>query len=526
VSTSTGESEARRRRISSTLPWAVAFVFVGITLPKLDVLRPNVDEGVYIQQARLVRQGQTPYVDFFYHQTPLYLYALAGFGSLGADSLAGYRFLSLLASALTGVLVFHAGRRLLDRKTGILAQLAFYAAPLHLYSFLALPNALTGLLTAAGVFAILLGPGLRWTLLGGFCLSIAVLVKPLAVPVVLAILLTLVLFPGERRRLPALVSSGTAIALAAWVFLHASTGGGFTEVLRLQAQRYSSRTGFELMSHYRDFRNAMILRGVDTPTGWNWSEHSRAFSSGGFTNGNFWLFLAAAASPFLWKRSMPRPLLAGLALWLLLAVSFSLFVWEPIWDHYFVMYLPPLALFASVSLEAALAGRRWWARTSAVVALLGCTVLGHTQRFTEPLWYRQARATGKQARGGEFLSFNPLIHVVSGTRPACGLIDPLNVYGERAIAALDPGGPMKRFEITAEDLVRCLGDDTWVVIDDYAFWFLDPPLLAHLERTPHRLIFFGPFARARFESAKLEGSQRRPDRPRKRRASSSAFQLK
>ena len=496
----TEEVEARRRFLWSALPWAVAIVFVVITAPRLDVLRPNVDEGVYIQQARLVRQGERPYVDFFYHQTPLYLYALAGFGSLGADSLRGYRFLSLLACALAGVLVHHAGRGLLDRVTGLLAQLAFYAAPLHLYSFLALPNSLTALLSAAGVFAVLLHRGLLWTILGGVALSTAVLVKPLAAPVVLALVLTLALFRGERRKLPALVSSGAALALAVWVFFHLSTDGGFTEVLRLQARRYSSRTGFELMAHYEDFKNAMIARGVDTPTGWNRSEHTRAFLSGGLTDGNFWLLLAAALSPFFWKRSIPQPLAAGLVLWLLAAFSFSLFVWEPIWDHYFVLYVPPLALFASLSLKATLAGRRWWARALAILALLGCTVLGHTQRFTEPFWYRQARAVGKQARGGELFSFNPLIHVVAGTRPACGLIDPLNVYGERAIAALDPDGPMKRFGITAEDLVRCLGDETRVVIDDYAFWFLEPPLLAHLERTRERLIFFGPRARSRFES--------------------------
>jgi hypothetical protein len=195
------------------------------------------------------------------------------------------------------------------------------------------------------------------------------------------------------------------------------------------------------MANYADFRNAVIARGATTPTSWNLSEHSRAFLSGGFTNGNFWLLLAAAASPFRWNRRMPRPLLAGAFLWLLAAVWFSVFVWEPIWDHYFVLYLPPLALFASVTLKASLGARRWWARTLAFLLVVGCAVLGHTQRFIDPFWYRQARAVGEQARDQELFSFNPLIHVVAGTRPACDLIDPLNVYGENAIAALDPDGP-------------------------------------------------------------------------------------
>jgi 4-amino-4-deoxy-L-arabinose transferase-like glycosyltransferase len=502
VSASTGEVAARRGWKWAALPWAVAVVFIVITAPRLDVLRSNVDEGVYIQQARLVRQGEVPYVDFFYHQTPLYLYALAGFGTLGADSLAGYRLFSLLASALTGVLVYHAGQRLQDRSTGLLAQLAFYAAPLQVYAFLALPNALTALLAAAGVFAILLRQGLVWALLAGLFLSTAVLVKPLAVPVVLSLVLLLVLVRSERRKLPALAASGLATGLAAWFLLHAATDGAFTRVLELQARRYSGKSGFELMASYADFRKAVIARGATTPTSWNVSEHSRAFLGGGLTNGNFWLLLAAAASPFLWKGRMQRPLLAGLSLWLLAAVWFSVFVWEPIWDHYFVLYLPPLALFAGITLKASLGARRWWARAFALLLVVGCTLLGHSQRFTDPLWYRQARAAGMRARGRELFTFNPLIHVVAGTRPACGLIDPLNVYGEHAIATLDPESPLRQFQITAEDLVTCLGDDTLVVIDDYAFWFLEPPLFAHLKRTPERLIFFGPDARRRFESRK------------------------
>lgn len=484
------------------LPWAVAVLFIVITAPKLDVLRPNVDEGVYILQARLVRQGEVPYEDFFYHQTPLYLHALAGFGSLGVDTVAGYRFVSLLASALTGVLVFHAGRRLGDGVTALLGQLAFYAAPIQVYGMLALPNAVTALLSAAGVLSVLLGGGFGWSLLGGFLLATAVLVKPLAVPVVLALVAALVLVPGERRKLPALVAGGLATGLAAWLMLHLATGGGFTEVLRLQAQRYSGRSGFELMAHYGDFRAAMETRGATTPTSWNWSEHTGAFLRGGFTNGNFWLLLAALASPFSRRRPWPRPLLVVLVLWLAATVWFSLFVWEPIWDHYFVLYLPPLALFAGVTLKACLGVRRRWKKPLAYLFIAGCTVLGHTQRFVDPYWYRQARAVGQQVQGRDLFTFNPLIHVVAGTRPACGLIDPLNVYGEHAIAGLDPDGPMSRFRITAGDLVACLGEDTRVVIDDYAFWFLEPPVLAHLKRTPHRLIFFGPDARRRFQATK------------------------
>lgn len=317
---------------------------------------------------------------------------------------------------------------------------------------------------------------------------------------VLGLGLALLWIPSERWKFAAVVGSGVAFGLAAWLFLHARTGGGFTEVLRLQTQRYSGKSGFELMAHYDGFREAMEARGVTSATGWNLSEHSRAFLSGAFTNGNFWLLLAAAGAPFVSSPRRPGPLRIPLLLWLLASVWFSIFVWEPIWDHYFVLYLPPLALFASITLRAVLGATRKSTRVAGLVLLAGCALLGHTQRFTDPFWYRRARTVGRTVRGKEILSFNPLIPVVADARPACGLIDPLNVYGEQAIAALDPGGPLARFRTTAADLIVCLGDDTPVVIDEYALWFLDPSLLAHLRRTPERLIFFGPDLRRRFAS--------------------------
>ena len=81
----------------------MGLLFIVLSASNLDILRPNVDEGVYILQSRLVRQGDVPYVDFFYHQTPLYLYILAAFSRLGNDSVTLYRCLSLFATALSGV---------------------------------------------------------------------------------------------------------------------------------------------------------------------------------------------------------------------------------------------------------------------------------------------------------------------------------------------------------------------------------------------------------------------------------------
>jgi hypothetical protein len=271
-------------------------------------------------------------------------------------------------------------------------------------------------------------------------------------------------------------------------------------VLALQARRYSGRRGFELMSHYVDFRAAMIERGATTPTLWNLSEHYAAFLRHGLVNGNLLLLLAAAASPLCWRRGMPGPLLAAASAWLLLLFVFSVFVWEPVWDHYFVGYLPPLGILAGVTLAAALRPPGGLRRTAGVLLVAACTLLGHTQRFVAPRWYRRAAQIGQRAGGAPVFSFNPLITAVSGTGQACGMGDPLNVYGRYGVAVLGGGGTLDRFRVTPDRLAACLAPEVQVVIDRYAFWFLEPRMVAHLRASPQRLIFFTPQDRVRFDA--------------------------
>jgi hypothetical protein len=478
--------------------WVLCALFLVVSAPKLRHLQPNFDEGVYIVQAQLVRRGEVPYVDFFCHQPPLYLYALAGFTPPGPEAIFRGRLLSLLATAACGVAVAHAGRKLAGPVPGLLAQLAFYAAPLQVYGMLALPGAVMVLLSTIGVCAVAFSERAWATTAGGVCLAAAVLVKPLALPVVLAVVLVVAASRSQRRKLPALAASGLGAGLAAWIVLHLASSGAFTEVLALQARRYSGRSGFELMAHYVDFRAAMIERGATTPTLWNLSEHRAAFVRGGLLNGNLLLLLAAAASPLLWRRRLPLHLAGMIAAWLLLPLSFSVFVWEPVWDHYFVQYLPPLSLLAGLTLAALLHARRPLWRAAALPFVAGCLVLGHTQRFAAPNWYDRAAQIGQRARGAAVFSFNPLINAAGGARRVCGLIDPLNVYGEYGVAALAPPGALRRFRITPDQLIACLTPDVRVVIDSYAFWFLEPRVLAHLQATPERLVFFTAADRRRF----------------------------
>ena len=82
---------------------AAFLMFGAFLLPTLDY---NYDEGVYIQQALQIIGGNLPYRDFFCHQTPLYPLTLAAFAAPVPDSLFVFRLMSLLATALSGVLVY------------------------------------------------------------------------------------------------------------------------------------------------------------------------------------------------------------------------------------------------------------------------------------------------------------------------------------------------------------------------------------------------------------------------------------
>ena len=112
------------------------------TWPLLGNLEYAFDEGVYIQQARLVLAGQLPYRDFFSHQTPLYPLTLAAVAAPAPDALWLYRLPSSLATALCGVVVHRIALRLTTNLGALVAALLFFTAPLQYFDLVAMPNAL------------------------------------------------------------------------------------------------------------------------------------------------------------------------------------------------------------------------------------------------------------------------------------------------------------------------------------------------------------------------------------------------
>jgi hypothetical protein len=88
--------------------------------------------------------------------------------------------------------------------------------------------------------------------------------------------------------------------------------------------------------------------------------------------------------------------------------------------------------------------------------------------------------------GEAWLTFDPFMNFVTGTTPACGIIDPLNTYGERSLLGMAHVPELARYYLGPEDVIRCLEADpsARVVYGAWASWFVDPVLRAYIERMP------------------------------------------
>jgi dolichyl-phosphate-mannose-protein mannosyltransferase len=146
----------RLRRLAADL--GVALGLAAIFVPMALVRLIDADEGIYLINARMVLEGQTPFRDFHYPQMFLLPYLYAGWMALaGVGWYAGRLFSALLAIALGWVLYRHvaflSGRRI----WGVIASLVFATSSL---AFVWLPLVKT---YAFGTLALFLAYGvLAW----------------------------------------------------------------------------------------------------------------------------------------------------------------------------------------------------------------------------------------------------------------------------------------------------------------------------------------------------------------------------
>jgi 4-amino-4-deoxy-L-arabinose transferase-like glycosyltransferase len=482
--------------------WLLGLAFGIYAASLLTSLGYNFDEGVYIQQVRLMLDGQRPYIDFFYHQTPLYPFTLMAAGWFSPDSLFAYRLPSLIATVLCGILVYRIARPMMPWGAALFAALIFYFAPLQYFGLLALPNALMSFFATAGVYLVWFRPNEQArqqaplvSTLAGLLLGASILYKPLSLPIALAVGMAVLLSRQARSRAIWLIVGAASIGFGTWALFHWTSGGQFTQVLELQAARYSGQSGFDVMSGFEPFRQAMEQRGVDSPFGWNLAEHKFAFLAPAPHANLPVAAMALAGQLILWSRWGARasPHRLVLSLWWALPFVFCLVVWEPSWDHYFVLYLPPLSILAALFVWRLWSARkaRHVARIIVVLLTVYVTVVG-----TGILWARRLDydSLAKPAQANEsWLLFDPFLNFVTGTRPACGLIDPFNVFGRRSLVGSSArSGLGSNYEVSAIDLTRCLQQETDIRIGTgglWSTWFVDGALKENVERLPKERFF-------------------------------------
>jgi len=167
-----------RARLVVGLAVAAFLIAAAVDVGGLDY---NFDEGIYVFQSRDMLAGQLPMRDFFVHQPPLYPALLAALGWAGTDTLSGARFLSALFWCVAAVALFRLARKQLPASAAALAALAMLFSPLALgFGRAALPNAS---MVALSVSAMLLASRvdrLGRVVAAGLLLTLAILLKPLA----------------------------------------------------------------------------------------------------------------------------------------------------------------------------------------------------------------------------------------------------------------------------------------------------------------------------------------------------------
>ena len=477
------------------LAWLLCLAFGGYAASALSSLDYNFDEGVYIQQARLILGGHLPYTDFFYHQTPLYPFTLWAAGAIAPESLFAYRLPSLIATALCGFLVYRIGLQLMPKGAALVAVLLFYCAPLQYFGLVALPNAIMTCLATASVYLTWFRPAAGGgearviSVLGGCLIALSILYKPLSVPAAVALAIGLLTARELRPRFAWFVLGGASVGLGAWGLLHWSSEGLFTRLLGLQFSRYAGRSGFDVMSGFEPFRTVLGQMDIDSAMAWNVAEHSRTFLVPD-PHANLHIAALAIAGQLLlvspWGRRWSRQRVF-LTLWWGLPLAFSLAIWEPSWDHYFIQYLPPFGILGAMFLLRvwSLAKGRVVARIAvvAIVALAAGLWPGHL----EARRVDYERLPKPAAAGESWLLFDPFLNFVTKTRPACGIIDPFNVYGERSLLATAEAPIWSRQRVSVDQLIVCLADDPEIMIglgSKWGAWFEDGRLAAYLAGLP------------------------------------------
>lgn len=293
------------------------------------------DEGQYATIAQEILRGGVPYRDAIEIKPPgaFYLYALA-IGLFGATTEA-VRIFTALYAMLTGIAVYGVARRVAGERAGLCAALVFgifstfpllQGSSSNTEVFLVLP------LTAAVFFFLKAADSdkrsqLVWS---GLCAGLALLIKPVALPVVALLFLFIPFLRGTGARINGILLNMTAFLVPILLCAIATFGyfalrGGLDDLLYWTIVFPRSYSGAEisgppLMRVLGVLSSALLLPA---------------------------LLAVPAALWLLWTR---RDLASALILLLIPAVSVAIAMPGKYFPHYFITIIPFLAIPAGIGL--------------------------------------------------------------------------------------------------------------------------------------------------------------------------------
>jgi hypothetical protein len=257
----------------------------------------------------------------------------------------------------------------------------------------------------------------------------------------------------------------------------------FFEIIRAQVVRYGEHTGFETFSYCPIFSHELAQRGLRTPFSWNLSELQLTLLGKKARLATLPLSFILFLSLLNGLGRKPKESLFFL-LYLGLTLIFFLFFFEPIWDHYTVHLILPLAFLAPMALSSILKtflSQKGWRETLSALFCLYLVVFA--LRMNLPFFrYHKGNPLKLPER---VLTFNPTLALLLQSQPACGLEDPFNTFSQRASFArflkekLPP-----RLVITPERLESCLAKNPEIPIlfDPWTECFLSRDQVREWER--------------------------------------------
>ena len=210
----------------------LVFVLPGILFFAMSQLRlVDGDEGFYLLASRLVAEGQAPYHDFFYPQTPLLPYAYSGWAEVFGLSWRSARCLSALFAGATSVIVYALTRCCgASPRRALLAVVVFALSGPTLAWLVVVKTYPLALFLLVAAALLIVAPSTRFSLLRLFLAGVLVgcaigtrLTMTVALPAFAYSLFTLEAY--RRHKLAAFAAAGFGLACGILPIIWTMAGG-------------------------------------------------------------------------------------------------------------------------------------------------------------------------------------------------------------------------------------------------------------------------------------------------------------